>query len=73
MTGVWHISDLEITNRHIYKDIVHKMFFFLSLRWAVVADVEVPVLRVGTVGHGTADLVGAVPHNLSSATKQTKI
>lgn len=29
-----------------------------------MADIEVSVHGVGTVGHGTAELVGPVPHNL---------
>lgn len=33
-------------------------------RWAVVTHIEVFVLGVGTVGHGTSNLVGAVPHQL---------
>lgn len=34
------------------------------LRRAVMADVEVLVSGVGTMGHSTAQLVGPVPHNL---------
>lgn len=37
------------------------------LRGTVMADVEVLVSGVGTVGHGTAQLVGPVPHNLRGA------
>lgn len=34
------------------------------LRRAVVANIEVLVLRVGAVGHSAAQLVGPVPNNL---------
>lgn len=34
-----------------------------------MADVEVLVSRVGTVGHSTADLIRPVPNNLHRETK----
>lgn len=43
--------------------------FVLHLRWAVVANIEVFVFRVGTVCHCTAEFVGSVPNNLTTTGK----
>lgn len=47
-----------------YDFLTNEYAVIFNLRGAVVANIEVLVLRVGAVGHGAAQLVGPVPNNL---------
>lgn len=50
---------------HMRPPQLHKAILMrVHSRWAVMANVEVLILGVWAVGHGTGNLVGPVPHNL---------